>query len=238
MRTVHETEALRPSDPVPRNYSSAHFKPQRLKLVMNSRRPNLDAGDLAGGGADTLDEEGGALDIPSDLENEGATSNLAEHSPQHHHRPRKSAATSAKAPTASTSSTITKPSFLAELDDPSLTPEQEFKLLRRQLTMAEDENDMLQAECAELTKAYRQEWMAKELVLSNLMEAELAVAHRSNAGEVTEGHLSDLPLVPLPMTGDTVVWYRRTHQDGDDDDGDDEDDDTPAGYTARDLPTP
>ena len=40
MRTVHETEALRPSDPVPRNYSSAHFKPQRLKLIVNSKPPS------------------------------------------------------------------------------------------------------------------------------------------------------------------------------------------------------
>ena len=33
MRTVHETEALRPSDPVPRNHSQAGVKPQKLKLT-------------------------------------------------------------------------------------------------------------------------------------------------------------------------------------------------------------
>ena len=33
MRTVHETEALRPSDPIPRNHSQAQVKPQKLKLT-------------------------------------------------------------------------------------------------------------------------------------------------------------------------------------------------------------
>ena len=33
MRTVHETEALRPSDPIPRNHSQAGVKPQKLKLT-------------------------------------------------------------------------------------------------------------------------------------------------------------------------------------------------------------
>jgi hypothetical protein len=40
MRTVHETEALRPSDPVPRNHSLANTKPQRLKLIVGSRPSN------------------------------------------------------------------------------------------------------------------------------------------------------------------------------------------------------
>src|SRR5205814_4704871 len=32
MRTVHETEALRPSDPVPKSHQPPPSKPQRLKL--------------------------------------------------------------------------------------------------------------------------------------------------------------------------------------------------------------
>ena len=42
MRTVHETEALRPSDPVPRGHSQAQMKPQKLKLTF--KKGNLDNG--------------------------------------------------------------------------------------------------------------------------------------------------------------------------------------------------
>ena len=45
MRTVHETEALRPSDPMPRSHSTAAVKPQRLKLIVNSRPPNEEQGN-------------------------------------------------------------------------------------------------------------------------------------------------------------------------------------------------
>src|SRR4051794_20236007 len=39
MRTVHETEALRPSDPVPKHHSSnPSNKFQRLRLVLNQSR--------------------------------------------------------------------------------------------------------------------------------------------------------------------------------------------------------
>ncbi|KAL8818592.1 MAG: hypothetical protein Q9191_007909 [Dirinaria sp. TL-2023a] len=50
---VHETEALRPSDPIPRNHSSAGMKPQRLKLVMNTKPRNIE-------------EEGGEGDVDDD----------------------------------------------------------------------------------------------------------------------------------------------------------------------------
>ena len=63
MRTVHETEALRPSDPVPRNYNSAHFKPQRLKLVM---KPPVDSRDGVG---ETPIDDDATISNPSDLEN-------------------------------------------------------------------------------------------------------------------------------------------------------------------------
>jgi hypothetical protein len=40
MRTVHETEALRPSDPVPKSHSSAPQRFQRLKLTMKTTQQN------------------------------------------------------------------------------------------------------------------------------------------------------------------------------------------------------
>ena len=46
MRTVHETEALRPSDPVPRNHSQAQIKPQRLKLIVSAKPPDQEKDDV------------------------------------------------------------------------------------------------------------------------------------------------------------------------------------------------
>ncbi len=40
MRTVHETEALRPSDPVSKNHNNAPAKLQRIKLTLSARPPN------------------------------------------------------------------------------------------------------------------------------------------------------------------------------------------------------
>lgn len=76
MRTVHETEALRPSDPIPRNHSAAQTKPQRLKLIVNAKPRdsitvgNLDGDNLAGS---AVDGEGHSdivqqFDYPSDVQ--------------------------------------------------------------------------------------------------------------------------------------------------------------------------
>ena len=40
MRTVHETEALRPSDPVPKNHPNPPSRFPRLKLILSARPPD------------------------------------------------------------------------------------------------------------------------------------------------------------------------------------------------------
>ena len=44
-RAVHETEALRSSDPVPKKYSSIPPKAQRLKLIVHSKARDEGNGD-------------------------------------------------------------------------------------------------------------------------------------------------------------------------------------------------
>ncbi|KAG8533242.1 uncharacterized protein KY384_002025 [Bacidia gigantensis] len=184
MRTVHETEALRPSDPVPRNYNSAHFKPQRLKLILNAKPPT----DTKDGNGETLVDDDATLSHPSDTENGTA---LPYDYPL--------------------DVTFTD----AEL---AIRPDQLFRLLRRQLAWSEEDNKLLAEEVQELEKKRRDEWMAKELVLANVMEAELAVAHGKGEDEskimriVTE----DLPGEPLPLQGKEIPWYRKTVDDGED----------------------
>ena len=60
---MHETEALRPSDPVPKNYSSIPPKPQRLKLIVNSK-PREE------GNGDTEIDDDATVDSNTDAEND------------------------------------------------------------------------------------------------------------------------------------------------------------------------
>ena len=172
MRTVHETEALRPSDPVPRNYSSAHFKPQRLKLIVNSKPPNASQ--------DTEVDDDATLSPPPEEE----TLPPFEYPPD-----------------------VTFSD--AEL---SMRPDKLFRLLRRQVAWSKTEGKALEAEVQALEKKKRDEWTAKELVLANLMEAELAVGHANGESEsrIMQILTEDLPGEPLPLVGVEMPWYRHT----------------------------
>ncbi|KAI9722291.1 MAG: hypothetical protein M1812_001763 [Candelaria pacifica] len=54
MRTVHETEALRPSDPVSKNHSSAPAKVQRIKLTLSAKPPKE---EQRNGGEEIIDDD-------------------------------------------------------------------------------------------------------------------------------------------------------------------------------------
>ena len=177
MRTVHETEALRPSDPVPRNYSSANFKPQRLKLVMNSKAPKEEGGDEAADEAATLSPPsgGGVEETPFEYPPEAAFSP----------------------------------------EEQGMPPNQLFRLLRRQIAWAEAAGRELEAEVKDLETKRRNEWTEKELVLTNLMEAELALAYSMNSNDesrIVELLNESLPGEPLPLVGEDPPWYRKAEQ--------------------------
>jgi len=177
MRTVHETEALRPSDPVPRNHSSAATKPQRLKLVMSSkpRDNDMESMDLGANGINSPTEGpagfSAAADFPADC------------------------------------------AFTAqEIDMP---PDQLYRLLRRQMHWVEQEGKELEKECDALEEERKKEWQAKELVLANVIEGELAVQLKNNTEDprVTDKvmRIKDemLPETMLPMTGDEPWWRQE-----------------------------
>jgi hypothetical protein len=65
MRTVHETEALRPSDPVPKHHSSNPINNrQRLKLVLNSDGTKKDKGSTPGSPASHSHPPNSAATLP------------------------------------------------------------------------------------------------------------------------------------------------------------------------------
>ncbi|KAL9095323.1 MAG: hypothetical protein Q9163_006517 [Psora crenata] len=172
MRTVHETEALRPSDPVPRNYSSAHFKPQRLKLIVNSKPRNAPDAEL---------DDDPTVSPRFETENNVPA--------QSHEYP---------------------PDVQFTDEELSMRSDQLFRLLRRQVHWAEEDGKELASEVKALEKKRKEEWMAKELVLTNLMEAELALAHSKGEPEANITRiLDDLPKMPLPLSGKDVPWYRQ-----------------------------
>ena len=172
MRTVHETEALRPSDPVPKNYSSIPPKPQRLKLIVNSK-PR----DQPEGNEDTEADDDATI-YNSDQDVDAAP---FEYPPELQ--------------------------FIEE--ELAMPPDQLYRLLRRQNHWAEQECAELLDEVQALEAKKRQEWVQKELVLANVMEAELANAHdRGEPQQNVQHHLLDLPQPILPMAGKEQPWYR------------------------------
>ena len=180
MRTVHETEALRPSDPTPRNHSTAQVKPQRLKLIVNAKPPESNGETIHNDNYTTK---------PTNLSNNqrSQTAPSFEYPPDVH--------------------------FTQE--ELEMLPGQLFRLLRRQLHWTEEESQELKAEVEALEIKRKEEWQAKELVLINVEEGELAAA--VNDGQQNISHvcrLKDefLPPIMLPLSGQ-IPWYRETPKD-------------------------
>ena len=186
MRTVHETEALRPSDPVPRNYNSSHFKPQRLKLTL--KPPPAVAGEKT-----DVDSNATLSPPPTD----GAATIPDEDSP------------------ALDFEDTSDDMFTKE--ELAMPADKLFSLLRRQLAWSEEEGERLKAEVEEAETKRWKEWQAKELVLTNLMEAELATAHSKGEDAIKVIRIvhEDLPGEPLPLKGFPQPWYRRVDEAGD-----------------------
>ena len=179
MRTVHETEALRPSDPIPRSHSQAQIKPQRLKLIVNAKPPDREE---TNGEATEFDDDATVYSNP-DLDRETRSIPTFEYPPD--------------------------VQFSAE--ELSMPPYELFRLLRRQVHWSEKETLVLKDATEVLEKKRKEEWQAKELVLANLMEAELATANEAKQDLTTILRLTDqlLPKSILPIGGDQVPWYRE-----------------------------
>lgn len=145
MRTVHETEALRPSDPVPKHHNpplSALATPagklQRIKLKLSG--PPKDEADQYGGGdttTTTVNEDGTEAEDPDALVPEyGPELGFDEH----------------------------------EL---SLRPYDLYRLLRRQIHWAEQESARLRREWETIEPQRKRAWQEKEAIFDDLIEAEV-----------------------------------------------------------------
>lgn len=84
--------------------------------------------------------------------------------------------------------------------------DQLFALLRRRVRWAEDDGAELREDIEVLEAKRKEEWQAKELVLANVMEGELANAVQTDMENVLKLK-DDLPHPMLPIEGQTP-WYR------------------------------
>jgi len=208
MRTVHETEALRPSDPVPKHHSSnPSNNKQRLKLVLNMDGKKPDKGSTPG-------------------------------SPASHQPPHSATIPGAPADGDYAHNNVIYLQDLAAPNAPTMVPfppdisftEQElalpapelFQLLRRQLQSAQQDSESLRAEAEALQKVRKQEWEAKELVVENLMEAEISTERRrrTELGEpedvegfdVTEADAVPSKALPIHPKQGKLPWWRQQVQ--------------------------
>ena len=211
MRTVHETEALRPSDPVPKHHSSnPSNKTQRLKLVLNfdAKKPH-EKGSTPGSPSSHSHPPNSATGPPAaPSEGDYAHNNIIYLQDL----------ASPNAPT--------MVQFPPDLDftreELRLPAPELFKLLRRQLHWATQDGEELRAEAERLERQRKEEWEAKELLLENYMEAQAAYYERRRIDEGLPAELEGFPLVQedvapskqlkiAPKDG-KVPWWRDEAQ--------------------------
>lgn len=165
MRTVHETEALRPSDPVPKsmqpgggqpgpNYATApslgtpsNGTSKRLKIIIkNQPHSSLTMGGPSSAGGGSADDS-----VATDDEHhQAATDDEWQFTPL-----------------------TTEAGFsVRELEMASNNLERLHKICRAQLHWSTEEGEQLRAECAEWEEKYWREWRAKELLMEQIVQAE------------------------------------------------------------------
>ncbi|KAF1924492.1 uncharacterized protein M421DRAFT_72416 [Didymella exigua CBS 183.55] len=219
MRTVHETEALRPSDPVPKHHSSNPLnKFQRIKLVLsNEARPSSDS-------------KASTPASPSSL-----------HPPPAATLPPALAATLAPAPAATlhpapadAAHAANNVTYIQDLASPgapvmvqfppdisltqaelALPADQLFHALRRTLQFATDEGEALRRDADALEKTRKLEWDRKQLLLENYMEMQLATAkrHRLDRGDEQLNGLDaaerDVRTLHVTPIDGKLPWWRE-----------------------------
>jgi hypothetical protein len=159
MRTVHETEALRPSDPVPKHHSSNPLnKIQRIRLVIKDgadgkgSRQLLSTSDPTPGSPTAL--------TPADVEYESSHATFT--------RIDDGQPFSAGG---GVDWAVHLPADVAfDADELELPPKQLYALLRRQIEWAGRDGDALRAQTERLEAERRAEWVAKELVLEDMID--------------------------------------------------------------------
>jgi hypothetical protein len=165
MRTVHETEALRPSDPVPKHHSSnPSNKFQRIKLVLSNeaKRPS--------------ESKGSTPASPSSLHPSAALHppHAADADHSHNNITYIQDLASPGAPTM----VQFPPDISFTPAELSLPADALFHSLRRTLQFATEEGEALRLEADALEKQRKAEWDAKEVLVENYMEFQIAKTKR------------------------------------------------------------
>ncbi|KAK8156235.1 hypothetical protein BKA80DRAFT_224822 [Phyllosticta citrichinensis] len=162
MRTVHETEALRPSDPVPKHHSSnPSNKAQRLRLVFKNGVPEkagspMPASPMSQANTSVMvGQHGSSGPVENEYEHNNIVYRPADPANPNGPRVRK---------------------FPADIEfteeELAISPDQLVRLLARQCKWAHQEGESLRQEIERLEKRRLEEWISKELLLENVMEAE------------------------------------------------------------------
>jgi hypothetical protein len=204
MRTVHETEALRPSDPVPKHHSSnPSNKFQRLRLVLSESKRAEKGSTPASPSSHVAPPSATVPPLSADAEY------------AHNNVVYMQDIASPNAPTM----VQFPPDVTFAPHELSLPAPELFRLLRRQLRWATEEGDHLRKEAEVLEKQRKGEWAAKELLMENMMEAELATNRRiqSELGEYDEpGYMAPLEMdcepsktLPIKSRAGGLPWWRE-----------------------------
>ena len=183
MRTVHETEALRPSDPVPKHHSSnPSNKFQRLKLKLPQ-------------------DKGSTPASPSSLSHPPTSATAAPGPPSDTDYAHNNVVYLQDLASPNAPNMVQFPPDINFAPEELRLPAPElFTLLRRQLRWATQEGEELRAEAERLEKLRKEEWEAKELLLENYMECQAAHFERKCTENGLPAELKGLQLVQDDIT--------------------------------------
>jgi hypothetical protein len=191
MRTVHETEALRPSDPVPKHHSSnPQNKSQRLRLTFNkfSSGANGKAED-DGSSPVSIKAKDGPLSptipipVPADAEYELNNTSFA--------RDSQTGDWVARFPTDVTFSE----------NELALPSKQLLILLHKQVHWATEHSEELRKQENGLAEQHKAEWISKEALLRDFLGREMTIAEQELLEEAREAAEEDMD-EPMPSQED------------------------------------
>lgn len=139
MRTVHETEALRPSDPVPKSMQTSGAAGKKLKIIIRTPQSHAAGHDDAVDDGNSGDEHAAEL-FTQLTEKDGFTERELAMSLQKLHA-----------------------------------------VCRHQIRWAEEDGETLKQECKKWEDIYKQAWLEKEVLVSQMVKSELDWNERRHA---------------------------------------------------------
>ena len=210
MRTVHETEALRPSDPVPKHHSSnPSNNKQRIRLILNADGKKPEKGSTPASPSSHSHPPNSAT-IPPASDADYANHNVIYLQDL----------ANPNAPTM-----VQFPPDIEFTDrELSLPAPELFQLLRRQLQWAQQDSEELRAQAEILERQRKEEWQAKELLVENLMEAQVMNERRQRADrgeredevlDAVEHDIKASKALPIKPKNGKLPWWREAYQHSD-----------------------